>query len=286
MKLTIRCTSGLRIRFEGSSAELEHVDAFLSELAVLERDRLAPGRTAGDYSSDHSRDRSADPSPPSASGLAAERDAERPVSSPGGPVTADPASVASPVDDPPAAPPAAAATPAGGAQDEPRRSGRTPGSGRKPTTRPIIEQAVRDLGIATVSDILERTGLSRKAAQNALYRLKTDGVLVHNGELGKMSRWAPAGTTFTADEPREPADTAPLIAVVPDQPNPDALTDLEQQIVELVHHHGPVTADWIADQVVKNRRDTAVLMRDLSGRGVLAVDDGWYGLPATEEAAA
>lgn len=30
MKLTIRCTSGLRIRFEGSSAELEHFDAFLS----------------------------------------------------------------------------------------------------------------------------------------------------------------------------------------------------------------------------------------------------------------
>lgn len=65
-----------------------------------------------------------------------------------------------------------------------------------------------------------------------------------------------------------------------------SLSPLEQRVVTIVAEHGPVTATWVADQVVKNRREIARLMRDLAVTGVLARTDGdGYAIPAAEAAA-
>lgn len=74
---------------------------------------------------------------------------------------------------------------------------------------------------------------------------------------------------------------APAVEPGPDTPPARApLTELEQQIVELVHRHGPVTPIWIADQVLKNRRDVGLMMRDLERRGHLHdTGGGWFEVP-------
>lgn len=274
MKLTVRCRSGLRIDFEGTLDELERFDGFLAELARLERERLAPA-PAGELAR-----RIAEPFEPS------------------------------PDTDPS---PHGAVTPAA----EPKRA-RVPGSGRRPTTAPVVLAAVEELGITTARAICERTGLTAKAVQNVLTRLKAKGELAHNGERGTAARWAPAGTRFADPDdeqfaagidalsraaltPAPPADDEPAPPIsrkqspheatvigVAARAQMDAQRDERHdghrdQVLALVAEHGPVAPAWVADQLVKNRRDTIALMRDMAAAGELVETDGYFNVPDSGE---
>lgn len=58
-----------------------------------------------------------------------------------------------------------------------------------------------------------------------------------------------------------------------------------QQIVALVAEHGPVSFSWVADQLVKNRRDTAALMRAMAAAGELVDQGGYFNVPDGDEEA-
>lgn len=57
------------------------------------------------------------------------------------------------------------------------------------------------------------------------------------------------------------------------------------QALALVAEHGPVSPAWVADQLVKNRRDTIALMRDMAAAGELVETDegGYYDIPDRDD---
>lgn len=59
------------------------------------------------------------------------------------------------------------------------------------------------------------------------------------------------------------------------------------QALALVAEHGPVSPAWVADQLVKNRRDTIALMRDMAAAGELVETDegGYYDIPDRDDQA-
>lgn len=296
MKLTVRCRSGLRIDFEGDLDELERFDGFLAELARLERDRLAPAATVpaevtqtivvAEPSPDP------DPSPPCAPGPAAE-----------------PAATHRPEPVP-----------------EPSASASAGGRDGNPTDEQRVLAALNELGEATVSQIRDRSGLtgkSSKAIRMTLVRLRDKNLVAHNGEPTIRGRWLAATTdTDQADEQLAAGIDALSRAALTPAPDPEPETDppvvrreqspLEGRVIgagaraqmdaqrdarhdqhrdkirELVAEHGPCSYSWVADQLVKNRRDTAALMRDMTAAGELAETDegGYYDIPDREALAA
>lgn len=269
MKLTIRCPSGLRIYFEGDAGELQSVDPLLAALAAHERQHLEPITLSATVHSQLGAGGSytpfPDPSPPSDPAPAAEPAVGRQPDTP---------AAVPPRQGDPAPPPA-------------RSSSRAGGSGRPAYSRDQVLDALADLGPSKPSVISERTGLTREAVEQVLYRQKVNGTVVHNGLRGPGSRWTLAeDASEPADQESDPEPAAPpALAAV--EPPAEPITDLEQRIVELVHRHGPVTPDWISDQVVKNRRDTAAMMRQLEERGYLQnTGGGWFDIPGREAAQA
>ena len=136
-------------------------------------------------------------------------------------------------------------------------------------------------------------------AEQVLYRQRVNGTVVHNGVRGPGSRWSLVEDTDEAVEPVEPP-------VIRRQQSPhegrvigaQARAAMGEQLAErhgehhgqalaLVAEHGPVSPAWVADQLVKNRRDTIALMRDmaLAGELVETDDGGYYDIPDRDDQA-
>jgi hypothetical protein len=150
---------------------------------------------------------------------------------------------------------AAAPAPAPAAEPEPDAPEATePAADRGLTDKQqLLVDAVGRLGEASTAEVSAAVGRPGEGAAvtHALRQLRDRGLVGHNGQRARAARW---------------------LAVAPAAARPGELTDLEQRIVALVTEHGPVTSVWVADQLVKNRRDTAAAIRDLQRRGVLAGD--------------
>lgn len=86
------------------------------------------------------------------------------------------------------------------------------------------------------------------------------------------------------DQHHLPAEPEMPFAIV----GADDLDPLGQSVLALVTEHGPVSPKWVADQLVKNRRDIGLLMREMNAAGVLSELDGtgFYDVPDREEAQA
>lgn len=268
MKLNVRCRSGLRIDFEGSIDELERFDGFLAELARLERERLAPGERDVDHSPDRSDD-PAPPSPPCVPAPAAEPDASSAPEQ-----VADTATPATPSARPTA----------------PRAGGRGAVAGTRNAETTL--DAIGRLAVCSKRELMAETGLAGSTMTNVLRRLLDEGLIVATGQTtARRFKLADEDTPEPAPEPEpDPHEDAgqddERLAAGIWSGSGAVVSELEQRVVELVHRHGPVHPDWIADQVVKNRRETAATMRDLERRGHITVDGGWYDIPGRQEAQA
>ena len=165
--------------------------------------------------------------------------------------------------------------------------------------------AVNELGEAMTGEIAAHVGRADHpdAVGIALKRLRARGLVGHNGRRAKGARWlaldaranrledalsSPELERYppaTPEENARAAAEAQTIALEPAPHEPEPLTDLDERIVRLVAEHGPVTAMWVADQVVKNRRETAARMRELARDGLLVDLDGAFATPDLADAA-
>lgn len=165
--------------------------------------------------------------------------------------------------------------------------------GRGPGTRPItpkqqaLVDAVNRLGSASTSEIAKAAGRDGQAIAvgAALKALRDLGLVGHNGQRAKAARWL-ALDLEVSESIGGPVQVVDLESV-PDTPDTQTdITPLDERIIALlVTEHGPVTSTWVADQVVKNRRDTAHRMRDLARAGHLVDLDGSFAAPDLAEAA-
>lgn len=315
MKLTVRCRSGLRIDFEGSLEELERFDGFLAELARLERDRLAPAphdaiRAA--VASPHvvAFEPFPDPSPPTPLGVAAEPDGgdRRPDTQ-----AADTAGESS-------RPPARSSPPAGGT-GRPAHS-RDAVLGALRALGPSKVKAISEhtgLTPKAIEQVLYRQRVNGTVVHNGVRGPGSRWSLADaapedftRGGVGDSEslegrgepegRDAEQGVASGEDQP-SPAIAAVDPPVVRRQQSPhegrvigasaraamDAQRDARHdghhdQVIALVAEHGPVAPAWVADQLVKNRRDTAALMRDMAAAGELVEQDaGGYDIPDRDD---
>lgn len=140
--------------------------------------------------------------------------------------------------------------------------------------------AVEQLGECTTGQVVAALGEpSAKATSVALARLRDRGLITHNGGHARRARWRPAGYTPPAEDykpPREPGGR-----IVGLSARETAEHDLAQRtrarIVELLAENGPTGSVWIADQLVKNRREIAAVMREMARCGVIVeTGDGGY----------
>ena len=133
--------------------------------------------------------------------------------------------------------------------------------------------AVNDLGEAMTGEIAAHVGRPDQpdAVGMALKRLRGRGLVGHNGRRAKGARWL---ALSHEPDPVPPASVDPL-----------ETTALDERIIRLVAEHGPVTPVWVADQVVKNRRETGARMRELARNGLLVDLDGAFAAPETTGAA-
>lgn len=152
--------------------------------------------------------------------------------------------------------------------------------------------AVNELGEAMTGEIAAHVGRPDQpdAVGMALKRLRGRGLVGHNGRRAKGARWLAVGTDTPDPAPPRPepeADPEPEPTSAPEpEPAPELeVTSLDERIVALVAEHGPVTPVWVADQLVKNRRETAARMRDLARGGLLVDLDGAFATPDIAQAA-
>ncbi len=152
-----------------------------------------------------------------------------------------------------------------------------------------LVQAVNELREASTGDIARYVGRAGEgdAVGMALQKLKKLGVVAHNGRRAKGARWlavedAPAPEPAPTHAPAELPRAAPAPAASTQAPE---LTDHDERILRLVQQHGPCTHVFVADQLVKNRRETGTRMRDLARAGYLIDLDGAFATPDLAEAA-
>lgn len=315
MKLTVRCRSGLRIDFEGTLDELERFDGFLAELARLERDRLAPAPhgTENPAGSPHvaAFEPFPHPSPPTPLGVAAEPDGgdRRPDTPATG--TAGGSS----------RPPARTSPPAGGTGRPGPHAG-TPGYGQAAT---LALQVIERLGECSKQQIMDETGSGRSTLTKVLRELRDQGAIVATGATTDR-RYRLAGDdngglvgehddeafvagidalsrAALAPAPEPEPEPAPPVVRRQQAPHEGRVIGAEararmdaereernalgrERILALVAEHGPVSYSWVADQLVKNRRDTLALMRDMVVAGELAETDGYFNVPDRDDQAA
>lgn len=143
--------------------------------------------------------------------------------------------------------------------------------------------AVNDLREASTGDIARYVGRADQgdAVGMALQKLKRMGVVAHNGRRAKGARWL-----AVADAPAPEAAPPSAPAELPRAPQASELTDHDERIIRLVAQHGPVTHVYVADQLVKNRRETGMRMRELARTGRLVDLDGSFATPDQLEDAA
>ena len=151
--------------------------------------------------------------------------------------------------------------------------------------------AVNELQEASTGEIARHVGRDGEgdAVSMALQKLKRMGLVAHNGRRAKGARWLALRIAPRAAEPAAAtAPPPPVRAATPTapatEPTPD-LTELDERILRLVAQHGPVTHLYIADQLVKNRRETGARMRELARNGLLVDLDGAFATPDLAEAA-
>ena len=133
--------------------------------------------------------------------------------------------------------------------------------------------AVNELGEAMTGEIAAHVGRADQpdAVGMALKRLRARGLVGHNGRRAKGARWL---ALSHEPEPAPPATTDPL-----------KVSDLDERIIRLVEQHGPCTHVYVADNLVKNRRETGARMRELARNGLLVDLDGAFATPDIAEAA-
>lgn len=193
MKLLVCCPSGLRIEFEGSHFDLPQLDRFLGEIAEVEARRLElrhqldiaeqrrdvpPGPSVLDPAPDPPVLAPFVPFPEPAASLTGQPDVDQ----------AAPPAAPGPAALPPVAAGNGADTPAAPPTGEPRPDAPRKKRGRPATSRPLVLQALANLGVTSVPEIVERTGLSAKAVERTLERLKASGEVAHNGCRGGRRR--------------------------------------------------------------------------------------------------
>ena len=316
MKLTVRCRSGLRIDFEGSLEELERFDGFLAELARLERDRLAPAphdAIGAAVASPHvvAFEPVPIPSPPMAPGLAAEPD--------GGDRRPDPPAAGTAGE---SSRPLARTSPRAGGTGRPAHSRdaviaalRTLGPSKVKAisehtglTPKAIEQVLyrQRVNGTVVHNGVRGPGSRWSLADAAPEDFTRGGVGDSESREGRGEpdgRDAEQGVVSGEDQP-SPAIAAVDPPVVRRQQSPHegrvigaaARAAMSAHLAErhgahhaqalaLVAEHGPVSPAWVADQLVKNRRDTIALMRDMAAAGELVETDegGYYDIPDRDD---
>ena len=147
--------------------------------------------------------------------------------------------------------------------------------------------AVNTLRSASTGDIARYVGRDGEgdAVSMALQKLKRLGHVAHNGRRAGGARWlalANAPTGAPVDEPTAPPRRAPA----PPAAEPAVeLTDLDERIIRVVEQHGPCTHVYVADNLVKNRRETGARMRELARNGLLVDLDGAFATPDLADAA-
>lgn len=312
MKLTVSTPSGLHIEFEGASHELPRLDTFLEEIARVERERITlpaiqPPATVLTIDADEKFVPFPDPSPPTALALAAEPDGgdHRPDTP-----AADTAGESS-------RPPARTSPRAGGtgrpahSRDAVLGALRTLGPSKVKAisehtglTPKAIEQVLyrQRVNGTVVHNGVRGPGSRWSLADAAPEDFTRGGVGDSESREGRgepEGRDAEPGVASGEDQP-SPAIAAVDPPVVRRQQSPhegrvigaQARAAMSAQLAErhgahhaqalaLVAEHGPVAPAWVADQLVKNRRDTIALMRDMAAAGELVELDGtgFYDIP-------
>lgn len=278
MKLSICCPSGLRIEFDGDAADLRVADRVFGVLAEFES-RLTGGGAAGG--------RDVPPAPP----LLEPAPPFVPFPDPAADLTGQPDADQGA---PSAAPGAAALPPvaAGNGADTPAAFS----TGEAPPDAPLSERqqrvidAVEQLGECTTSQVVAALGgSSEKAMSRALARLRDRGLVAHNGGHAKAARWRPVGYTQPEAQPLTSLPTSPRVIgrARREQAEHDRAQRLRDGILRIVAEHGPTTPAWIADQLVKNRREIAAVMREMARCGVIVETiDGGYDTIRDQQATA
>lgn len=133
--------------------------------------------------------------------------------------------------------------------------------------------AVNELGEAMTGEIAAHVGRADQpdAVGMALKRLRARGLVSHNGRRAKGARWLALS--------HEPAPPPPATA------DPLDVSALDERIIRLVEQHGPCTHVYVADNLVKNRRETGARMRELARNGLLVDLDGAFATPDLADAA-
>lgn len=306
MKLLVTCPSGLHIEFEGSYAELPHLDRFLEEIARVEAERLelrhqldiAEHRIPVTFEWEPFPD----PSPPAPPGVAAEPDGAG------------------------CRPDTPAAGMAGGSSRPPARtSPPAGGTGRPRQNQERVDRllaAIGERGPCSIADVSDATGVVKGRVKKIVQGLVRDGLVVaegatrtrryrlagddNGGLVGEHDEAFAAGIDALSRAALAPApEPEPAPPVVRRQQAPhegrvigaSARAAMSAQLAErhgahhaqalaLVAEHGPVASVWVADQLVKNRRDTLALMRDMVVAGELAETDGYFNVPDRDDQAA
>ncbi len=155
--------------------------------------------------------------------------------------------------------------------DAPAASPPAPGCRALTPKQQALVDAVNQLGEASTSQVAHAVGRDGEsiAVGSALKALRDAGLVSHNGKLAKAARWLALERTTVKPERRLPE-----------------ITDDDKRLVGQVVMHGPVSADWVADQLVKNRRETAARMRELARLGWLVDLDGGMFASSPEQAEA
>ena len=316
MKLTVSTPSGLHIEFEGASHELPRLDTFLEEIARVERERITlpaiqPPATVLTIDADEKFVPFPDPSPPTALALAAEPDGgdHRPDTP-----AADTAGGSS-------RPPARSSPPAGGtgrpahSRDAVLGALRDLGPSKVKAisehtglTPKAIEQVLyrQRVNGTVVHNGVRGPGSRWSLADAAPEDFTRGGVGDSESREGRgepEGRDAEPGVASGEDQP-SPAIAAVDPPVVRRQQSPHegrvigaaARAAMSAHLAErhgahhaqalaLVAEHGPVSPAWVADQLVKNRRDTIALMRDMAAAGELVETDegGYYDIPDRDD---
>lgn len=133
--------------------------------------------------------------------------------------------------------------------------------------------AVKELQEASTGEIARHVGRADQAdaVGVALAGLRKRCLVGHNGRRAKGARWLALS--------HEPAPPPPASA------DPLEVSALDERIIRLVEQHGPCTHVYVADNLVKNRRETGARMRELARNGLLVDLDGAFATPALAAAA-